>query len=177
MFDRILQTTRSNSFFLFGARGTGKTTYIRGAFSPDESLYIDLLDPEIEDTYRRTPQRLEHEVNAGTYEYGKAFEHLIVTQIAHLAQYRCPDWRLSYLRTGSGAEIDLVIERPGQTDAIIEIKSSPRVDDRDVRVLARFAGDFANATALCVSRDPARMRVNGVLCLHWRDALAELGLA
>ena len=64
MFPRLLQTTRSHSFFLFGARGTGKTTYIRDAFDPDASLYIDLLDPEIEDAYRRTPRRLENQVRA-----------------------------------------------------------------------------------------------------------------
>ena len=132
------------------------------------------FDPGVKRSLDRT---LQVPLNAGTYEYGKAFEHFIVTQIAHLARYRCPDWRLSHLRTGSGAEIDLVIERPGQPEAIVEIKSSPRVDDRDVRSLARFTGDFANAAALCISRDPARMRMNGVLCLHWRDALAELGLA
>ena len=386
MFHRLLQTTRNHSFFLFGARGTGKTTYIRDAFEPEASLYIDLLDPETEDAYRRTPRRLENQVralpdavewvlidevqraprlldlvhrliestgkrfvltgssgrklrrgasnllagrafvynlhpltapelgdafdiddalrwgtlpeicslrgnddreaylrayaltylkeeivaeqvvrrldpfrhflevaaqsngmvvnyaniakdvgadpkavkayfgiledtlvgfllpayhrsirkqqrvspkfyffdggvkraldrtlrvplNAGTYEYGKAFEHFVITQIAHLSSYRHPDWRLSHLRTGSGAEIDLVIERPGQSEALIEIKSARRIDERDVRGLARFTGDFANPTALCVSQDPTRMQIDGVLCLHWRDALAELGLA
>lgn len=70
-----------------------------------------------------------------------------------------------------------MIERPGQSEALIEVKSSQRVDERDVRGLARFTGDFANPTALCVSRDPTRMRIDGVLCVHWRDALAELGLA
>ena len=40
----------------------GKTTYIRDAFDPDASLYIDLLEPEIEDAYRRTPRRLENQV-------------------------------------------------------------------------------------------------------------------
>ena len=64
MFRRLLQTTRQNSFFLFGARGTGKTTYIRNEFNPDAVLYIDLLDAEIEDAYRRTPQRLERQIRA-----------------------------------------------------------------------------------------------------------------
>ncbi len=385
MFRRLLKTTRSHSFFLFGARGTGKTTYIRDSFDSSASLYIDLLDPEIEDTYRRTPQRFESQVRAlpddikwvlidevqraprlldivhrliessdkrfvltgssgrrlrrgasnllagrafvynlypftvpelgesfnldetlrwgtlpgiyslreeedkqaflrayaltylkeeiaaeqivrridpfrhflevaaqssgmivnfakiakdvgvdpktvlsyfsiledtlvgfllpayersirkqqrvnpkfyfldtgikrsldrtlgvlireGTYEYGKAFEHFIVTQIAHLASYTHPDWRLSYLRTGSGAEIDLVIERPGKPVALIEIKSTQNVQARDVRGIVRFVGDFESPVALCISRDQTRMRINGVLCVHWRDALYELGL-
>ena len=115
-------------------------------------------------------------INDGTYEYGKAFEHFVITQIAHLVGYKHPDWRLSYLRTGAGAEIDLVIERSGLPEALIEIKSSKRINARDVRTLARFIGDFANPLALCVSRDPTRMRIEGVLCVHWRDALAELGI-
>ena len=385
MFRRLLKTTRRSSFFLFGARGTGKTTYIRDTFDPDRSLYVDLLDPEIEDTYRRTPSRLEREIsalphsvewilidevqraprlldvahrliestdrrfvltgssggklrrgasnllagrafvynlypltvpelgdsfglddalrwgtlpgiyslrdnddkraylrayaltylkeeivaeqivrrldpfrhfleiaaqsngtiinfaniardvgvdpktvvsyfsiledtlvgfllpachrsirkqqrvnpkfyffdtgvkrsldrtldvplNARTYEYGKAFEHFVMTQIAHLSRYRYPDWRLSYLQTGGGVEIDLVIDRPGAPTALIEIKSAARVDDRDVRNLARFTGDFTDPIAICLSRDPARLRMGDVLCLHWRDALGELGL-
>ena len=100
----------------------------------------------------------------------------MITQIVHLSQYRYPDWRVSYLRTGAGVEIDLVIERPGLPTALIEIKSSERVDERDIRHLARFTGDFPEPLALCISRDPTRMRVGDVLCVHWREALEELGL-
>ena len=386
MFPRFLQTTRRNSFFLFGARGTGKTTWMRDAFDPDTSLYLDLLDPEIEDLYRRNPGRLEQQVgalpdsvewilidevqraprlldavhrliestgkrfvltgssarklrrgasnllagrafvyslypltvpelqdafaldgalhrgtlprifsldadedrraylrayaltylkeeiaaeqivrrldpfrrflevaaqsngaivnytniardvgadpktvitwfsiledtlvgfllpafhrsirkqqrsspkfyffdtgvkraldrtldlplNAGTYEYGKAFEHFMMTQIVYLSQYRYPDWRVSYLQTGAGVEIDLVIDRPGLPTALIEIKSSERVDERDVRHLTRFIGDFPEPLALCISRDPTRMQIDGVLCVHWREAFEELSLS
>ena len=385
MLSRLLQTGRRNSFFLFGARGTGKTTYIRSAFDPGESLYLDLLDPELEDLYRRTPGRLEQQVRAlpgsvvwvlidevqraprlldvvhrliestgkrfvltgsssrklrrgasnllagrafvhnlypftepelgerfdlddalrwgtlpgiyaleaeadkqaylrayaftylkeeivaeqivrkldpfrqflevaaqsngsivnyaniardvgadpktvlsyfsiledtlvgfllppfhrsirkqqrsnpkfyyfdtgvkrsldrtlgvplvaGTYEYGKSFEHFLITQLAYLSRYRHPDWRLSYLRTGGGVEIDLVIERPGLPTALIEIKSSTRIDERDIRHLARFIGDFDAPLALCISRDPSRMQIGSVLCVHWRQAFETLGL-
>ena len=386
MFQRLLKLSRSHSCFLFGARGTGKTTLIRQAFDPEASLYVDLLDPEVEDSYRRRPGRLDNEVEAlpesvrwvlidevqraprlldvahrliestnkhfvltgssarklrrgasnllagrafvhnlypltapelrdafvledvlrwgtlpniysftdgadknaylrayaltylkeeviaeqitrrldpfreflevaaqsngaivnyaniardvgvdpktvvsyfriledtlvgfhlpayhrsvrkqqrvnpkfyffdtgvkralertlelpmraGTYEFGKAFEHFVVTQIAHLARYRHPDWSLFHLRTGAGAEIDLLIDRPGLPTVLIEIKSAKRVDERDTRVLEGFTGDFDRPLALCVSRDSTRMRIGGVLCLHWREALRQLELA
>ena len=116
-------------------------------------------------------------LRSGTYEFGKAFEHFVITQILHLSRYRYPDWRLFYLRTGGGVEIDLVIDRPGMPVVLVEIKSSDRIDERDARGLAGFTGDFARPLALCISRDPARMQIDGVLCLHWRAALQELGLA
>ena len=69
-----------------------------------------------------------------------------------------------------------MLERPGMPVVLIEIESTERVDERDIRSLGRFTGDFANPLALCVSRDPSRMRMGDVLCVHWRDALGELGL-
>ena len=126
---------------------------------------------------RSLERTLEVPLLPGTYEYGKAFEHFVISQILHLARYRYPDWRLSYLQTGAGAEIDLVIERPGMPVALIEIKSTDHVDERDTRALQAFTGDFVRPLALCLSRDTTRMQAGGVRCLHWRAALRELGLA
>ena len=125
---------------------------------------------------RSLERTLEVPLRAGTCEFGKAFEHFVITQILHLSRYRCPDWRLFYLQTGAGVEIDLLVERPAMPVVLIEIKSSDRIDERDTRGLARFMGDFGRPLALCLSRDPARMRIDGVLCLHWREVLLELGL-
>ena len=125
---------------------------------------------------RALERTLEIPLRTGTYEYGRAFEHFVVTQIVHLAQYRNPDWRFFYLRTGAGTEINLIIERPGLATALIEIKSSTRIEARHTSQLARFAGAFGDPLTLCVSRDPARLSIDGVRCLHWRDALGALGL-
>lgn len=385
MIPRILETTRANSFFLFGARGTGKTTYIKDVFSTSESLYIDLLEPDLEDLYRRRPETLEQQVHAlppsigwiiideiqkaprlldvvhrliettgrlfvlsgssgrklkrgasnllagrafvytlhplthrelgemfdidqvlhwgtlprifsldsdedrqaylrayaltyikeeiiaeqiirkldpfrefleiaaqsngkiinfskiaedvrvdtktiisyfsiledtllgillpsfhrsirkqqrvnpkfyyfdtgvkraldrtlslpiqeGTYMYGNAFEHFIITEIIRLARYRYPDWRFSYLKTGGGAEIDLIIDRPGMAEALIEIKSSDNIGERDIRMLDRFTEDFIHAEAFCISRDRVKKIISNVTCLCWEEAIKELGL-
>lgn len=45
MFYRDLNPLNSSSFFLFGARGTGKSTLIRSLLSSNQILEIDLLDP------------------------------------------------------------------------------------------------------------------------------------
>ena len=44
------------SFFLFGPRGTGKSTWLRR--NEPDALYIDLLDPESFRTYLARPETL-----------------------------------------------------------------------------------------------------------------------
>ena len=78
---------------------------------------------------------------------------------------------------GEHSNLVRVIGRPGPADGTIEIKSAERVDERDVRTPARFSGDSGDPLALCISRGPARMQIGGVLCVHWREPLAELALA
>ncbi|MBV8201204.1 MAG: AAA family ATPase, partial [Acidobacteria bacterium] len=43
-------------FFLFGPRGTGKSTWLRGAYP--EALWIDLLRPEDQRRFAAYPERL-----------------------------------------------------------------------------------------------------------------------
>ena len=45
MIRRSVNILKTNSFFLFGARGSGKSTLIRRSFPADSMLEIDLLDP------------------------------------------------------------------------------------------------------------------------------------
>ena len=42
--DRFFQPP-NQSFFLFGPRGTGKSTLVKRTF--EQALYLDLLDPEV----------------------------------------------------------------------------------------------------------------------------------
>jgi uncharacterized protein len=53
---RRLFTAPKNSYFLFGPRGTGKSTWLRKSF-PD-AIYIDLLDHEVFLKYLAGPERL-----------------------------------------------------------------------------------------------------------------------
>lgn len=112
----------------------------------------------------------------GSSTYGKAFEHFIIIEIMRLNQYYEKDYKLSYLRTKDDAEIDLILERPGLPTALVEIKSSERVDERDTRTLEHFQKDFPAATMLCLSRDPMRKKIGSVTCLPWQEGLVELGL-
>lgn len=123
---------------------------------------------------------LSHSLTVGlaprTYAFGVAFEHFLVNEINRLQSYAKKDWRLSYMRTKDGVEIDLIVERPGLKRALVEIKSTERVGPEEVRALKRLGPDIPNAEAFCLSLDPAPKVIDGVSCLPWKRGLAELGL-
>ncbi len=123
---------------------------------------------------------LSHTLTVGlaprTYAFGVAFEHFLINEIHRLQSYAKKDWRLSYLRTKDGVEIDLIIERPGLKRALVEIKSTERVGPEEARALKRLAPDIPDSEAFCLSLDPAPKIIEGVTCLPWQRGLVELGL-
>ncbi len=58
MFDRIINLSKNNSFFIFGARGTGKSTWLQKHFENTPHLYIDLLKPDEEERLSKNPTAL-----------------------------------------------------------------------------------------------------------------------
>lgn len=58
MYKRILELPQDKSFFLFGARNTGKSTLIETAFPRSKHLWIDLLDPRVEAQFAKAPEVL-----------------------------------------------------------------------------------------------------------------------
>lgn len=58
MFPRLRQFTHKHSFFLFGPRGTGKSTLLKKRFDRDKCLWLDLLDSGIEDQFVHNPSQL-----------------------------------------------------------------------------------------------------------------------
>jgi len=110
-----------------------------------------------------------------TYEYGLAFEHLVILEVMRLNSYAEADFKLSYLRTKDDAEIDLVIERPGAPDVLVEIKSYQLVDGSDAKKLSTLKAAWDRpAEAMIWSRDPAERIVEGVTCLPWQTGLGRL---
>jgi predicted AAA+ superfamily ATPase len=112
-----------------------------------------------------------------THEFGIAFEHFVINEIQRLQSYRKKDYRLSYLRTKSGVEVDLIIERPGLKRALVEIKSTDRLAPEDTRSLRLLSPDIPDSESYCLSLDPAARVADGVRCLPWQRGLEELGLS
>ncbi len=63
MFNRSINLPSKQSFFLFGARGTGKTSLLK-AQNLKESVYIDLLNLDSESKYQLDPEVLYRELLA-----------------------------------------------------------------------------------------------------------------
>lgn len=77
MFKRLVQIDKKEHFFLFGPRGTGKTTLLRLLFPPNTTMYIDLLNSEVEDAFSRSPQILRAKVLAAP----RIITHIIIDEI------------------------------------------------------------------------------------------------
>lgn len=58
MFPRLLSVSQKRSFFLFGARNTGKSTFLKKLFEKENTFWCDLLDLEEEERFLRKPNTL-----------------------------------------------------------------------------------------------------------------------
>ena len=61
---RLIKPLLTNSFFLFGARGVGKTTFLKHYFETQRVLRFDLLLPELEDKFALNPSSFFDEIIA-----------------------------------------------------------------------------------------------------------------
>ena len=64
MIPRIVNIPKNKSFFLFGARGTGKSTLIKSLFPAETTHYINLLLAAEEYRFARDPDLLLREVSS-----------------------------------------------------------------------------------------------------------------
>ncbi len=110
----------------------------------------------------------------GSFDYGKLFESFLVNEFVRLNSYYRSRFSFSHLRVDDRDEIDLVIERPGRSTALIEIKSKETVDERDAASLLRLRTEFKNANLYVLSRDPVSRTIDGVNFVFWQTGLTEI---
>lgn len=80
MVNRLLKLSESNSFFLFGARGTGKSTLLRQRIGAQKSiLTLDLLKPAVEDAYRIDPDELARQARGPS-----KFDWIVIDEVQKL---------------------------------------------------------------------------------------------
>lgn len=68
MIKRLQKLSHKHSFFLFGARGTGKTTLLKQNFLKKDTLWINFLSFSEEDRFSKNPDLLTELIAEGSYK-------------------------------------------------------------------------------------------------------------
>ena len=124
------------------------------------------FDVGVANTLRRTGV-----IEPGSDAYGRALEHLVFLEVRSWLDYRRRDDPLTYWRSRSQLEVDLVI-----ADAVaIEVKAKSRVSVRDCRGLLALAEEIPLRRKLVVCHEPRRRRDDhGVEIVPVQQFLQEL---
>jgi len=105
-------------------------------------------------------------LSPGTQEYGRAFEHFILQECWAYCHYSRKDFPISFWRTASGSEVDLIL---GDAEVAIEIKSSRHAAETRTKGLHLFAEEWRPGKSLVVSRNPFPEKVNpDITVLPWQ---------
>lgn len=125
---------------------------------------------------RALQNRLTLDLVPQTYEYGDLFEQFVVLETMRLSAYLKKSWKFSYLRTKDDVEVDLIIERPGQSKLFLEIKSTHEISNISTEKLRGFRNlvvDSKNTQGLVISQDPKPKKEENLRFLHWREFFQE----
>ena len=106
------------------------------------------------------------ELVRGTTDYGHAFEHLIVQEIYAWIHYTHSEEQLSYWRTYTGLEVDVVI---GDARVAIEIKSVEEVMTRHLKGLKAFGEEHPQSRRIIVSLDKFNRHMGDIECIYVLD--------
>lgn len=101
MYTRLIKAPKNKSFFLFGPRGTGKTTWVKFVFP--KAVYLDLLEAEIFNNLLANPQRLENYIPKETADFIIIDEIQKVPALLDEVHRLIEKEKLKFILTGSSA--------------------------------------------------------------------------
>ena len=101
MYSRLVKEPENKSFFLFGPRGTGKTTWVRQAF-PD-AVYIDLLESRLYNDLLADPQRLQNLIPNNSNNWIIIDEVQKIPELLNEVHRLIEKYKYKFILTGSSA--------------------------------------------------------------------------
>lgn len=111
------------------------------------------------------------ELIRGSADYGHAFEHLVVQELVAYMHYRHCEEKLSYWRTYTGVEVDIIV---GDARVAIEIKSTEEVQNRHIKNLKAFAEEHPDSKLMIVSLDVFTRQMGNIECIYVMDFFHRL---
>jgi len=113
-------------------------------------------------------------IEQGSELFGRAFEHFIVSETFAWSQYSETFKEISYWRSASGYEVDLVL---GDMETLIEIKGCDEINSAHHKSIRICAEEHTVKKKICVALVPKpRMTDDGIEILPWKDFLSRLWL-
>lgn len=132
-----------------------------------ETAKFYLFDPGVVRHLKGLPH-----VPAKTREFGNLFETFLIHEIRAYLAYTHSNLKLSYWRTTSDFEVDLIV---GNMQLAIEFKSTDRVSSDDLKGLRALGQEHSPGRMLLVCQTPQpRQLQDGIRCLPCKDFLRQL---
>lgn len=101
MYSRLLTPPKTKSFFLFGPRGTGKTTWVKTTFP--KAVYLDLLEAELFNDLLANPQRIENFIPKDFKDWVIIDEVQRVPELLNEVHRLIEKYKYKFILTGSSA--------------------------------------------------------------------------
>ncbi|MFC1585890.1 ATP-binding protein [Fibrobacterota bacterium] len=112
--------------------------------------------------YRALSGKSAAPLTPATVDYGRAYEHFIISEIKRLNDCYEKDMRLSFYRTSNHAEVDLVLECPDGSVLALEIKATDTPQKKGLRGLHSFKQECDKAQLICVCNTPRPYKIDDV---------------
>lgn len=108
----------------------------------------------------------------GSDLYGRAFEHFLLNEVRAYIEYRKLEKGISYWRTSSGFEVDLIV---GEMELALEFKADKRVRVEDLKGLRALSDEHRPGRMLVVAREERALKTeDGIEIVPWREFCAKL---
>lgn len=112
-----------------------------------------------------------HLTQAKGEEFGRAFEHFMLMEIAAYSSYSGKNFAINFWRTKSGLEVDFVL---GSGEAAVEIKGSGYIDKRDMNGLDAFYQEYSPRKSIIVCNEKEKRLCGKIEILPWEIFLERL---
>ena len=106
---RLLNPPHDYSFFLFGPRGSGKSTFLRQRFVPQQYYWVDLLDKKLRRRYDDDPMQLRNDWEKNATATQKQNNWIIIDEVQEVPDllntvHQCMELqRINFVLTGSSS--------------------------------------------------------------------------